>query len=99
MNRQIVQLFGLTMVLFALLIAYTSRWTVFDADDLNHNTANRRPLIEEQKVPRGLILADDGGVLARSVPRGHGENRTYTRTYPTGSLFSQAVGYSYISRG
>jgi peptidoglycan glycosyltransferase len=96
MNRQIVQLFGLTMLLFALLIAYTSRWTVFEADELNDETANKRPLIEEQKVPRGLILADGGKVLARSIPRGRGESRIYTRTYPTGPLFAQAVGYSFI---
>ncbi len=100
MNRQIVQLFGLTLLLFALLIAYTSRWTVFEADELNEMTdLNRRPLIEEQQVPRGLILADNGEVLARSVPRGRGEDKIYTRNYPTGSLFSQAVGYSFISRG
>ena len=52
---------------------------------LDDNPANRRPLIEEQKIPRGLIFADDGRtVLARNRGHGRGENRTYTRTYPTG---------------
>ena len=66
MNRQIVQLFGLFTLLFAVLVIFTSRWTVFEAQSLADNPANRRPLIEEQKVPRGLILASDGTVLARS---------------------------------
>ncbi len=99
MNKQIVQLFGLTMLLFAVLIGFTSRWSVFEQDSLEDQTSNRRPLIEEQRIPRGLIRASDGTVIARSVPRGRGEARTFTRTYPTGPLFSHAVGYSFISRG
>ena len=67
MNRQIVQLFGLSLVLFATLVGFTSYWSVFDAEALKDEPANRRPLIEEQRIPRGLILASDGTVLARSV--------------------------------
>ena len=71
MNRQIVQLFGLFAVLFALLVGFTSRWTVFEAQSLEDNQNNRRPLIEEQQIPRGLILASDGRtVLARSAAAG-----------------------------
>ena len=99
MNRQIVQLFGLFTLLFAVLVIFTSRWTVFEAQSLADNPDNRRPLIEEQKVPRGLILASDGTVLARSCGRGRGENRTYTRTYPTGGTFAHPVGYSFITNG
>ena len=99
MNRQIVQLFGLSVLLFATLVAFTSWWTVLGADDLEDNSANRRPLIEEQRIPRGLVRARDGTVLARSLPRGSGSTRTFTRTYPTGPLFSHAVGYNFISKG
>lgn len=100
MNRQIVRLFGLTLVLFGVLIAFTSRWTVFEAASLEDNQLNRRGLIEQQKVPRGLILAHDGREeLARSVPHGRGSRRTYSRTYPQGELFAHPVGYSYISIG
>ena len=99
MNRQIVQLFGLFVVLFATLVAFTSWWTVLAAGDLEDNANNRRPLIEEQRVPRGLIMARDGTVLARSVGRGRGSKRTFSRTYPTGPLFSHAVGYNFISKG
>ncbi|MDQ4041003.1 MAG: penicillin-binding transpeptidase domain-containing protein, partial [Actinomycetota bacterium] len=40
-----------------------------------------------------------GTVLARSVGRGSGSRRTFTRRYPTGPLFSHAVGYNFISKG
>ena len=100
MNRQIVQLFGLFAVLFGLLVAFTSRWTVFEAESLADNQNNRRPLIEEQQIPRGLILARDGEtVLARSVPEGRGNDRIFRRTYPTGGLFAHPLGYSFITNG
>ena len=99
MNRQIVQLFGLFTALFAILLVFTSRWTVFEASSLADNPDNRRPLIEEQKIPRGLILASDGTKLARSRGEGRGENRTYTRTYPSGGLFAHPVGFSYLKNG
>jgi penicillin-binding protein A len=100
MNRQITQLFGLFVLLFAVLVAFTSYWSVLDAEGLEDNPNNRRALIREQKVPRGLILAADGRTeLARSVPRGRGEDRVFVRTYPTGGLFSHPVGYSFIRNG
>jgi peptidoglycan glycosyltransferase len=99
-NRQIVRLFVLFAVLFALLVAFTSRWTVFEAQSLADNQHNRRPLIEEQQIPRGLILARDGRTpLARSVPEGRGKNRTFVRTYPQGGLFAHPIGYSFITNG
>ena len=100
MNRQIAQLFGLFVVLFAVLVAFTSYWSVLDAEGLEDNPNNRRALIREQKIPRGLILASDGRTkLARSVPSGRGDDRVFTRTYPTGGLFSHPIGYSYIRNG
>ena len=89
MNRQIAQLFGLVALLFGLLVVFTSRWTVFEAEGLEDNTANRRPLLQEQRIPRGRILASDNRtVLARSVPRGRGDKRVYTRVYPERGLFA-----------
>ncbi len=35
-------------------------------------------------------------MLARSVPAGGG---TWKRTYPTGSLFAQPIGYSNLAEG
>ena len=42
MNRPIVRLFGLVVLLFALLLAFTSRWTIFEASSLRDNTLNAR---------------------------------------------------------
>jgi penicillin-binding protein A len=96
MSGPIVRLFGVVVVLFALLIGWTSRWTVFEASSLNNNPLNHRTLIDDLKIKRGRIIADDGEVLARSVPAGQG---TWKRYYPTGSLFSQPVGYLLAAAG
>ncbi|HEY4427208.1 MAG TPA: penicillin-binding protein 2 [Solirubrobacteraceae bacterium] len=96
MNRPIVRLFGLVALLFALLIAFTSRWTVFEASSLRNNPLNARTLLEQQRVDRGPILAADGTVLARSVRNAEG---IYERRYPTGEEFAHAIGYSYINFG
>ncbi len=100
MNHQIAQLFGLVALLFALLVGFTSYWSVLDASELQDNPNNRRPLLQEQKVPRGRILASDNRtVLARSVPHGRGENRVYSRVYPQRGLFAHPVGYSFLLNG
>ena len=96
MNRPIVRLYGLVVVLFALLVAFTSRWTIFEAASLRANTLNKRGTLEQERIARGPIVADDGTVLARSVREAEG---TYTRTYPTGEEFAQAIGYSYTDPG
>ncbi|HEY5317601.1 MAG TPA: penicillin-binding protein 2 [Solirubrobacteraceae bacterium] len=93
MNAPIARVFALIIVLFALLLVWTSRWTVFDAQSLRDNPLNKRTLIDQERIDRGEILADDGTVLAKSVP---GPDHTFTRTYPTGSLFSQVIGYSIV---
>ena len=96
MNKPIVGLFGLVVLLFGLLIVFTSRWTVFEAEALRENTANRRLLLAEERIRRGRITARSGRVLARSrsLP---GER--FVRTYPTGDVFAHAVGYSYTTTG
>jgi len=99
LNRQIAHLFGLVLVLFGLLVVFTSRWTIFEAKGLQHQTANRRPLLEEQRVPRGYIYADDGTILARDVRKGRGSTLRYVRTYPQNGLFAHAVGYSFLTQG
>ena len=100
MNAQIVKLFGLVVVLYGLLLFFTSYWSIFDAEGLEQNTANRRPLLEEQQIRRGDILAADGRtVIARSNPRGSGSTRFFVRTYPQGALYGNPVGYNFVERG
>ncbi|HXB64221.1 MAG TPA: penicillin-binding protein 2 [Solirubrobacteraceae bacterium] len=92
MNRPILRIYILVVVLFALLVAFTSRWTVFEASSLRENPLNKRALLEQLHIRRGAIVARTGTVLARSVRNREGN---YERTYPTGSEFAQAIGYSY----
>jgi peptidoglycan glycosyltransferase len=99
MNRQIAKLFGFLLLLYALLFGFTSYWSVFDADSLEANQANRRPLLEEQKIQRGNILASDGSVIAHSRPVGKGNNKIYVRHYPQGALFGNPIGYSFVTQG
>ena len=99
MNRQIAWLFAVLLLLFAVLAIFTSRWSVLQADSLKKETLNRRPLLEQQQVPRGQILAADGTKLAVNNRIGTRQTKRYFRSYPTGGLFGAAVGYSFVSSG
>jgi penicillin-binding protein A len=96
MNAPVFRLYVLVVVLFGVLIAFTSRWTVFDAAALRDNALNRRELLQEQKIRRGTIRSADGRVLARSIRR---PGDIFTRRYPSDDLFAHAVGYSYTTIG
>jgi peptidoglycan glycosyltransferase len=100
LNRQISQLLLVFALLFLLLVAATSWSTVFGAEGLEENTSNRRDLIEEQRVPRGLIFARDGRtVLAKSNRQGRGRQAVYVREYPLRDVFAHVVGYSFVEFG
>jgi len=98
-NRQIVKLFGFIVVLFAVLVGFTSYWSVFDAKALKEKNANARPLLEQQQIRRGRILAADGTVIAKSVAKGKGDSLRFLRRYPEGALFGHPVGYSFVRYG
>lgn len=99
MNSQIIKLFGLVALLFAVLIGFTSRWSVFDAATLKAKQENKRPLLEQQQIKRGRILAADGSVIAKSVGKGHGAGKRYVRRYPQGYNFGHPIGYSFVEYG
>jgi penicillin-binding protein A len=96
MNAPIVRLFALVIVLFGLLVAFTSRWTVFEAEALRDNPNNRRILFEEQRIKRGIIRAADGTVLAANRKL---SGDRWGRRYPTGELFAHPVGFTSLDRG
>jgi peptidoglycan glycosyltransferase len=98
-NRQIVKLFGFIVVLFGILVGFTSYWSVFDAKALEEKNVNKRPLFEQQQIRRGRILAADGTVLAKSVAKGRGAEKRYERRYPEGSIYGHPIGYSYAEYG
>ena len=96
MNAPIGRLFVLVLLLFGVLVFFTSRWTVFDAQALRDNPSNRRELLAEQLIKRGTIRADNGAVLARSTPL---PQKRWGRRYPTGSLMAHPVGCTSLDRG
>ncbi|MCW3010742.1 MAG: penicillin-binding protein 2 [Solirubrobacterales bacterium] len=98
MNQPIVRLFMVVVVLFAGLAGATSWWTVVKADELREEKPGQNPraLLRGLKVRRGVIRAEDGTLLARSV---RDEEGNFSRRYPEGGLFAHAVGYSFVGRG
>lgn len=96
MNRSIARLFVVVILLFAILIVWTSRWTVFSATTLQNNSLNKLQFYASLKIQRGRILADNGQVLAKSTKARGG---IWDRTYPDGRLFAQPVGYAIASSG
>jgi penicillin-binding protein A len=99
-NAQIRQVYGLFILLFALLVGFTSYWAVLDAEGLEDNPDNRRALIEEQTIPRGLIFARDGRTrIATNRAEQRGDTRIFIRRYPTRGLFAHPVGFSFIQNG
>jgi len=96
MNKPIRRVFFVVVFLFALMVFYTARWTVFEARSLNQNALNKIPAQKNAKKPRGSILTSSGRLIARSVEQSDGE---YVRRYPMGELFSHPVGYSFAFYG
>lgn len=99
MNKPILRIFVLVLLLFTTLVYFTSKWAVFDAEELEAKNANRRPLIEQQQIPRGSISTRDGVLVAESVPEGGGKRPVYVRRYPEGALFGNPIGYSFVDVG
>jgi peptidoglycan glycosyltransferase len=98
-NASITKLYTFLLILFVALVALTSNWTVFDAEELEASSENKRPLFEEQQIARGEIRTVDGEVLAVSEPQGKGQSRIFVRDYPQGELFGNPVGYDFITQG
>src|SRR2546423_11900486 len=99
MNAQVSKLFLFIVLLFGALVFMTSWWSVFEASALKNKRANKRPLLEQEQIPRGTIYAADGSVIAKSVQVGKGADRIYARHYPQGSLFGHPIGYSFFNLG
>jgi penicillin-binding protein A len=100
-NTPIRRIYVFILLLFGLLVYFTSKWAVFDSDELQANSLNRRPLIASQQIPRGSITTSDGVLIAESKPQGGGTHPVYVRDYPDDnpSDFGNPVGYSYVDIG
>ncbi|MFY9265679.1 MAG: penicillin-binding protein 2 [Solirubrobacterales bacterium] len=99
MNSSIRRVFWGVVLLFSLLLAYTARWSIVEADSLKQNSLNKLPLLRELRDPRGAILTKGGDAIARSVRRDDGNDAVYERRYRQGALFGHPLGYSFASRG
>jgi peptidoglycan glycosyltransferase len=80
------------VLLFALLFGQLTYVQVVEADRIANDPANAaRQIIAEYKVERGLILTEEGVVLAKSV-EGASTFR-FDRAYPFGDLYGHITGY------
>jgi peptidoglycan glycosyltransferase len=98
-NARIVKLFAFIGVAFAVLVGFTSYWTVFDAENLKNERVNKRPLFKAQQIERGRILTADGEVIARSIRKGQGASTRFVRDYPEGDTYGHPIGYSFVQYG
>lgn len=95
MNRQLVRMFLVTAVGFVLLLGMTTYWQLWASSSLAARQDNLHEVVREQSIDRGRILAANGQVLAKSVPRTTADGRRiYVRRYPRGPVFAQVTGYS-----
>lgn len=99
MNAPIVRLYVGLLLLFGLLVGFTSNWAVFDADELEAKTENKRPLLEARQIERGKIFSSDGELIAESLPEGQDESLQYVRRYPEGAVWGNPIGYSFFTQG
>ena len=72
MNPPVIRLFGLVVVLFAVLVASRRAGRCSRPGAARQPGEQARAILEEQRIKRGAIRAADGRVLARSV-RGPGD--------------------------
>ncbi|MFJ8765540.1 peptidoglycan D,D-transpeptidase FtsI family protein [Streptomyces clavifer] len=79
------------LLLLVALLANAARVQLFEADELNSSSANRRTTIDRYDQPRGDILVDGKSVTGS---KDTGEQLAYERTYRHGPLYAPVTGYA-----
>ncbi|WP_380286194.1 penicillin-binding transpeptidase domain-containing protein [Kitasatospora purpeofusca] len=79
------------LLLIVALCAQATRVQVFRADELNHNSANQRLVIERYAQPRGGIRVGADSVTGSEATGGRYD---FKRTYTDGPLFAAVTGHS-----
>jgi penicillin-binding protein A len=98
-NKQVSQIGVVSLILLAALIVGTTYWQTWANAGLAERQDNDIRLVADFKIKRGKIYAADGRtLLATNVTKKSGGQTLYLRRYPTGSLFSDVVGYSTQTR-
>ncbi|MFE5239227.1 MULTISPECIES: peptidoglycan D,D-transpeptidase FtsI family protein [unclassified Streptomyces] len=82
---------GFCLLLLVALLANAARVQLFEADELNSNSANRRTTIDRYDQPRGNIVVGDESVTGS---KDTGEQLAYERTYRHGPLYAPVTGYA-----
>ncbi|MFE4688514.1 peptidoglycan D,D-transpeptidase FtsI family protein [Streptomyces sp. NPDC056749] len=82
---------GFCLLLLLALLANAARVQVFEADELDSNSANRRTTIDRYDQPRGNILVGDEPVTGS---KDTGQQLAYERTYRHGPLYAPVTGYA-----
>jgi penicillin-binding protein A len=96
MGRRIRWLALVLVLCFVAVLAQLVNIQLRQATSLNSSTKNPRNAAKRFDNARGVILASDGTVLAKSVPAAAPAGAPpyrYKRVYPTGPLYSGIVGY------
>lgn len=93
MNGPTRRLAAVVMGGFLVLVAATSWFQVLGAERYRSDPRNVRAEINLTQRERGLIVAGDGTVLARSEAD-PGSPQVFDRTYPEGEAWSTAIGYT-----
>ncbi|MFF8769527.1 penicillin-binding transpeptidase domain-containing protein [Kitasatospora sp. NPDC015120] len=79
------------LLLIVALCAQATRVQVFRAEELNHNSANQRPVIERYAQPRGNLRVGADSVTGSEATGGRFD---FKRTYTDGPLFAAVTGYA-----
>ncbi|MFD7905617.1 penicillin-binding transpeptidase domain-containing protein [Kitasatospora sp. NPDC059747] len=79
------------LLLIAALCVQATRVQVFEAKDLDHNSANQRLTVERYGQPRGNILVGADTVTG-SAPTGG--RYAYKRTYTDGPTYAAVTGFA-----
>ena len=90
LGRRLTMLVGCLSLLIAVSIGNLTYVQVVQADELQSREGNNHTLARQAQRERGAILTSDDVVLAQSTT---GEDGSYEREDPQGSLASHAVGY------
>jgi peptidoglycan glycosyltransferase len=97
-NGQITKLALAALIMISALIVATTYLQTWAAAGLAAKQDNAIQRVAQFRIRRGLIRAADGTVLAANVTQKAAGQTLYFRTYPTGGLFAQLVGYSTQAR-
>ena len=98
MNQSITRVAIVALLLLTAVVAATTYWQTWAVGGLNDRQDNAIQRVAQLSVQRGRIYAADGTLMATNIEKKVGDQTLYLRTYPTGRLLSNVVGYSTQAR-